>query len=185
MAIRLHEAAAVSANPSDPEAAAAETDDFLALYEEHARPLLAWLSTRVARSDLDDVHQEIWTKVWAKKRESFKGGNFRAWLFTVARNHLVDRHEKKPATPLMQDPEEAHVDMRQETPCAIAIDRERHERLVRCLALLDDVRRQVVEMRLAGGDYDSISAKLGISTAQAHSHFFAAKRQLRQLLEEG
>lgn len=183
MAIRLHEAAAVTANPSSVEVGTAETEDFLAVYEEHARPLLAWLSTRVPRSDLDDVHQEIWTKVWAKKRESFKGGNFRAWLFTVARNHLVDRHEKKPATPLMQDPEEAHIDARQATPCEIAIDRERHEVLIRSLAVLGDVRRQVVEMRLAGRDYDAISTELGISAAQAHSHFFAAKRQLREWLE--
>jgi RNA polymerase sigma-70 factor (ECF subfamily) len=184
MSDRPHVTSTLPADPALSVQDSAQTEDFLAVYEEHARPLLAWLSTRVPRSDLEDVHQEIWTKVWAKKRESFKGGNFRAWLFTVARNHLVDRHEKKPATPLMQDPDEAHVDARQATPWAIAIDRERHEVLIRCLAVLGDVRRQVVQMRLAGGDYDTISAKLGISAAQAHSHFFAAKRQLRELLEE-
>lgn len=182
MAIRLHEAA--TANPSGSQAEATETDEFLALYAEHARPLLAWLATRVQRSDLDDVHQEIWTKVWAKKRESFKGGNFRAWLFTVARNHLVDRHEKKPATPLMEDPEATHVDARQETPCAIVIDRERRDVLARCLQRLSEIRRRVVELRLVGGDYEAIAAELGISVAQAHSHFFAAKKQLREFLEE-
>ena len=161
-----------------------EKEEFLSLYEEHARPLLAWLSTRVLRSDLDDVHQEIWTKVWAKKRASFRGGNFRAWLFTVARNHLVDRHEKKPATPLMQDPEENHVDARQVTPCDIAIDQERRDVLARCLMQLSEVRRRVVEKRLVGSDYETIAAELGISAAQAHSHFFAAKKQLRELLGE-
>jgi len=161
-----------------------DADEFLALYDEHARPLLAWLSTRVPRSDLDDVHQEIWTKVWAKKRESFKGGNFRAWLFTVARNHLADRRDKKPATPLMQDPDEVRADTRQDTPCDIAIDRERREVLARCLTRLTVVRRRVVEMRLGGGDYEAIAAALGISAAQAHSHFFAAKRQLREFLAE-
>jgi RNA polymerase sigma factor (sigma-70 family) len=168
--------ASSDSNPMDGE-------EFLARYEEHARPLLAWLATRVARSDLEDVHQEIWAKVLAKMRESFRGGNFRAWLFAVARNHLIDRHAKKPATPAMTDPDEAHVDLRQPTPCAIAVDRERHELLLQCLTRLGEVRRRVVEMRLAGRDYDAISTELGISAAQAHSHFFAAKRQLRDWLE--
>lgn len=181
MAIRVHDAAA---SPLPAGGGGEEADEFLALYDEHARPLLAWLSTRVLRSDLEDVHQEIWTKVWAKKRDSFKGGNFRAWLFRVARNHLTDRHEKKPATPLLPDPEQAHVDVRQETPCEIAIDRERREVLARSLTRLSEVRRRVVEMRLVGGDYEAIATALGITVAQAHSHFFAAKKQLRELLEE-
>lgn len=179
MAVRIH---AASAGAADTDAAGA--DEFLQLYEEHARPLLAWLSTRVHRSDLEDVHQEIWSKVWAKKQQSFRGGNFRAWLFTVARNHLHDRREKRAATPLLSDPEEARVDPGQATPCAIAIDRERHERLRRCVSRLTDVRRRIVEARLANVEYESIAAELGISTAQAHSHFFAAKRQLQEWFEE-
>lgn len=179
MATRLHDASSET-EPVNAE----DTAEFLALYEEHSRPLLAWLCSRVARSDLEDVHQEIWTKVWAKKKQSFKGGNFRAWLFTVARNHLADRHDKKPAAPLMADPEQEHVDPAQQTPAAIAIDRERHEVLTGCVAQLSDIQRRVVEMRLAGDDYESISAALHITAAQAHSHFFAAKRRLRELLEE-
>lgn len=179
MSVRLHAVSTeVTVEDGAPE------DDFLALYGEHARPLLAWLSSRVARSDLDDVHQEIWTKVWAKKRQSFTGGNFRAWLFTVARNHLYDRHEKKPATPLLADPEEPRIDHEQPTPCTVVIDRERRERLQRCMGRLPEVRRRIVEARLAGQDYDSIAAELGISANQAHSHFFAAKRQLQEWLQE-
>lgn len=184
MSIRLHTGSAATAAPDQASTTSGDSAEFLALYGEHARPLLAWLSTRVARSDLEDVHQEIWTKVWAKKRQSFKGGNFRAWLFAVARNHVVDRHEKKPATPLMADPEVVYVDGAQRTPCAIAIDREQHERLGRCVAQLTEIQRRVVQMRMAGEDYESISESLHITSAQAHSHFFAAKRRLHELLEE-
>lgn len=184
MPTRSPDIPALNAESSRAERGSCDREEFLALYDQHARPLLAWLASRVTTSDLDDVHQEIWTKVWAKKHLSFKGGNFRAWLFTIARNHLIDRHEKKPATPLMQDPEQAHVDVGQRMPCAIAIDRERHELLQGCLARLSEVRRRVVEMRIAGGSYEEISAELGISSTQAHSHFFSAKRQLRELLEE-
>lgn len=184
MSVPPHEASAATLKPGPAEPAVVDTGEFLELYEAHARPLLAWLSARVTRSDLDDVHQEIWTKVWAKMRQSFKGGNFRAWLFTVARNHLMDRREKKPATPLMSDPEAPQVDATQLTPCTIVIDRERHESLTRCLAQLTEPQRRVVEMRLAGDDYESISEALHITSAQAHSHFFTAKKKLRELLDE-
>lgn len=173
------------ASRPDEEKTPAATREFLALYDEHARLLLAWLATRVSRSDLEDVHQEIWTKVWAKKARSFQGGNFRAWLFTVARNHLHDRREKKPATPLLDDPEAAQIDPRQQPAIGIVIDRERHDRLVAFIDLLPDVRRRVMRARLEGADYESIAAALGITTSQAHSHFFAAKRQLQEWLAEG
>lgn len=170
--------------PDHGTSSSAAKEEFLALYEEHARPLLAWLSSRVARSDLEDVHQEIWEKVWAKKHQSFRGGNFRAWLFTVARNHIYDRHEKKPAAPLFADPEEAHVDPGQRSPLRLAIDREEHDVLSRCLARLPNMQRRIIELRLAGADYKAIARELGIATKQAHSLLFAAKRHLRTMLEE-
>ena len=37
---------------------------FDALYRKHARLLLAFLSSRVPRHDLDDVHQTVWGRVW-------------------------------------------------------------------------------------------------------------------------
>lgn len=184
MSMRAHDVSVAAGQPGAAEEHASASGDFLAVYDEHARPLLAWLATRVPGSDLEDVHQEIWVKVWARKATSFKGGNFRAWLFTVARNHLIDRHEKKPATPLMQDPDEARVDAGQRTPLEIAVDHERRELLAGGLARLSDVRRRVMQMRLAGLGYEAISAELGITTPQAHSHFFAAKRELQDMLGE-
>ncbi len=159
------------------------TSDFPKIYDQHARPLLAWLSARVSRSDLEDVHQEIWMKVLGKMGSSFKGGNFRAWLFTVARNHIYDRQRKKLATPLKHECDEPKIDPKQETPCAVLLSRERRDQLKHCLRKLPEIRRRVVESRLLGNDYSSIAASLEISTSQAHSHFFAAKRQLREWLD--
>src|SRR5262249_46401761 len=59
---------------------------FQQLYQRHARPLLAFLAGRVRRDLLDDVHQTVWLRVWERTPERIEGGNFRAWLFQVARN---------------------------------------------------------------------------------------------------
>lgn len=158
-------------------------DEFFVLYRRHGRPLMAWLSSRVSSSDLDDVHQDIWAKVWARKRSHFQGGNFRAWLFALARNHLIDLSRQKRPAPAATADEESAACPTQPEPCDVLVDRERLVLLEECLAQLVEPRRRIVEARLAGHDYESIAASLGISTAQAHSHFFAAKKQLQACLE--
>src|SRR4051812_31375664 len=63
---------------------------FHLLYDRHARRLLAFLGGRVNRAALDDVHQDVWAKVWQAVSTGFRGGNFRAWLHQIARNVVVD-----------------------------------------------------------------------------------------------
>lgn len=169
-----------AASPGDSQAA---QDEFFVLYRQHGKQLLAWLSSRVASSDLDDVHQDIWAKVWAKKQTHFHGGNFRAWLFALARNHLIDLSRQKRPTPGATGDDEPGADPAQPQPCDVLVDRERVMLLEACLARLAEPRRRIVEARLAGHDYEAIAASLAISTAQAHSHFFAAKKQLQACLE--
>src|SRR5262245_24161416 len=70
------------------------------LYVRHARRLLAFLSARVHGSDLEDIHQGIWERVWERLPDGFHGGNFRAWLFQIARNYLIDHSRKRRPQPL-------------------------------------------------------------------------------------
>src|SRR5262249_13209219 len=63
---------------------------FTQLYERHAPKLLAFLAARAPRSDLEDFHQAIWARVWQHLPDSFKGDNFRAWLYKIAHNYLID-----------------------------------------------------------------------------------------------
>lgn len=161
------------------------------LYEAHGSQLAAWLSARVVRSDLDEVHQEIWVRVWEKLPNHFDGGNFRAWLYAIARNHLVDsarrrsarrdfgyggQHEEPDATPPDPDGDE---------PWEILDAQERGLRLRGCLDKLDSGRRRVIVGRLGGEEYESIADGLGITTAQAQSWLFMAKKLVRQCLEDG
>jgi RNA polymerase sigma-70 factor (ECF subfamily) len=161
------------------------------LYALHARPLAAWLSSRVAPSDRDDVLNDIWTRIWEKLPAQFAGGNFRAWLFTVARNHLIDQSRRRNARRpfgyggAAEDPDPAAGDPLGEEPWEILADEERGLLLRDCLEKLDDGRRRVFVGRLGGEDYAAIAEGLGISTAQAQNWLFAAKRLLRTCLGEG
>jgi RNA polymerase sigma-70 factor (ECF subfamily) len=63
------------------------------LFREYQPPLLRYLRVRVDRAAADDIAGEVWAAV-AAGIESFQGdgANFRAWLFTIARNRVNDHH---------------------------------------------------------------------------------------------
>lgn len=150
---------------------------FAQLYERHARPLLLFLAARLARSQLDDVHQEIWTRVWQSLPTGFHGGNFRAWLFQIARNHLIDLARKKRPEGLPGDYDVP--DRRTSQAEALLVEQERLTRLRHCLEQLDARAQKVVRARLEGIGYEELARELDLKSATVHQVFHRAKEQLQ------
>lgn len=173
-------AAAVARRERSEQDLDAAQDAFRHLYERHARILLAFLSARVERGDLEDVHQEIWQRVWKQAPKGFKGGHFRAWLYTIARNYLIDRSRKKKPESL---PEGELADPRARTD-AILDEQERMEILKHCLDRLGADLASVMRARLAGDSYEEICARSGLGTAQAHKLVYQAKEQLQNCVQK-
>lgn len=146
-----------------------------ALYHDHERRLRLWLESRVLPSTVDDVSQAVWERVVAKYQTHFDGGNFRAWIFQIARNYLVDlNRRRRESSPLDEEPP-APTD----SPIDILIQEEYRQRLTACMQTLGHPRKAVVESRLAGVGYEDCAAALKLSIQQARQHFFAAKEKLR------
>lgn len=152
------------------------------LYRRHARGLLAFLAARVERSDLEDIHQEVWLKVLHGIPLHFTGGSFRGWLFQITKNHIIDRARKK--RPQLMGDEVEIVDAARR-PQDVLIERERMEILAHCLALLDGAAAELVRARLQGEAYDAICERLKLESARAHSLFHAAKQQLQACVQKG
>jgi RNA polymerase sigma factor (sigma-70 family) len=178
--------AAADRSPSTQAAAQAA---FSELYSTFGRQIAAWLSSRVASSDLEELHQEIWVRAWEKLHQ-FSGGNFRAWLFAIARSHLIDASRRRGTRAALgyggaaDEPDSTPPDPDGEEPWQILAAEERGRRLRGCLDKLDAGRRRVIVGRLSGEGYGVVAEALGISTAQAQSWLFVAKRLLRECLEE-
>jgi RNA polymerase sigma-70 factor, ECF subfamily len=162
---------------SDPTA----RDAFAQLYERHARPLLSFLSTRIRRNDLDDLHQEVWQRVWKHLPDGFRGGHFRGWLFQIARNSLIDHGRRK--RPDRLDEEEALPDVRLDAPEASLVEHERMEALKRCLERLTAEAAALVRARLGGESYPDLCQRLGLRPERAHKLFHLAKDQLQACVE--
>ncbi|MGL6097677.1 MAG: RNA polymerase sigma factor [Fimbriiglobus sp.] len=158
-------------------------DAFRTLYERHARRLLAFLGGRVERVVVEDVHQDVWAKVWQATPTNFHGGNFRAWLFQIARNAVVDHQRKRKPEPLGD--ERNLVDHRP-PPRLGDIAADRRAALAKCLERLERANAKVAELvrsRVAGESYDAICARTGTPPDQAYRAFHQAKARLQACVE--
>lgn len=150
------------------------------LYSDHARMLLAFLSSRVKRSELDDIHQEIWSRVWQHLPEKFDGDNFRAWLFRIARNYIIQEGRKR-RPDLAEDLRMVTAD--DASPDHSLVERERMEILNRCLGKLEEKLAKLVRLRLGGESYEDICERYNLQPARAHKLFHTAKAQLTSCVE--
>ncbi len=155
---------------------------FFMLYERYERLTLAFIRTRVARSDADDLQQEIWVKVWGGTA-TFQGGNYRAWLLTIASRHIIDHYRKQRRMHEATSDFDEKAAPTEDTPLDVIIDQEVKRVFASCLERLDQPSKQVVQRRLVGDPYDDICKELEITEAKAHKLLFHAKAQLRTCVE--
>jgi len=156
---------------------------FRSLYDRHSRRLLAFLGGRVSMAVLDDVHQDVWAKVWLKMPTGFRGGNFRAWIHQIARNVVIDHQRKRKLEPLNEE-----IDLIDKKNCQKirSVEADRFEALARCLQKLeraDAGLAELVRSRVSGESYDAYCQRTGIASDKAYRAFHQAKAQLQACVE--
>jgi RNA polymerase sigma factor (sigma-70 family) len=156
---------------------------FRTLYDRHAKRLLAFLGGRVSMAVLDDVHQDVWAKAWQALPAGFRGGNFRAWIYRIARNVVIDHQRKRRHEPLVNEGE--LVDHRHRDK-ARAAEADRHDALARCLQKLERANARAADLvrsRVGGESYDAYCGRTGMPVAEAYRAFHRAKAQLQACVE--
>lgn len=168
---------ATGANPPPPSEPARAA--FAELHTRYGRLILAFISSRTRDADAaQDLSQDVWHRVWRVLPTSFHGGQFRAWLYEIARNRVIDESRKRRTQSL---PEE--FDPVQRDNAHAEINEERMLAFRDCFGGLDGERQKVVQLRLAGRSHDEISAELGINSSTAMTRFHRAKQDLADCLQ--
>lgn len=154
-----------------------------ALYAEHGGPLLGYILrlTGGDRQQAEDVVQETLLRAW-RHPEALSGRPVRPWLFTVARNLVVDAHRARQARP----PEAGEAPLAV-LPAADDIDRALESWTVaEALADLSPQHRAVlIETYYRGLSVAEAATVLGVPPGTVKSRVYYALRALRRALQDG
>lgn len=161
---------------------------FNTLYSRYSKRLYAYcLRATGSREGAQDAFQVVMNIIF-EKRETFTGGSFAAWLFTIARHHVLKVGKlAKRVVSLDEHSENTGVWYKDEIS---ADNTELHssdfllrERLDSALATLsEDLRSAFLLKYHHGFQHEEIADQLGISVSLAKVRVFRAKQQLRNIL---
>ncbi|MBL7990701.1 MAG: sigma-70 family RNA polymerase sigma factor [Candidatus Kapabacteria bacterium] len=159
---------------------------FNTLYKRYDKRLYAYCLRATGSHDAaKDAFQAVMSVVF-EKRESFTGGNYAAWLFTIARHHVMKVSKRQQRDLTQNKPIDEEFD--DVTPDRGGGVNEHHDFLLqqaldRAIAQLPEDLREAFELKQYDGlQHEEIAQTLGITVSLAKVRVFRAKQQLRQLL---
>lgn len=152
---------------------------FDALYARHYA-LVHGIASRVLgdRTQAEDITQNIFAQLW-ERPDSFRGGNFEAWIGRVARNACLD-------TLKSYEVRAREFEMPSNIPSDFALEDEVHLR-VEADAILEALRdipegeRQAIDLAFFQGlTYREVAARLGEPLGTVKSRLRAGLRRLSE-----
>jgi len=143
-----------------------------------------------SREAAEDATQEAFVRAY-RRLETFRGGNFRSWLFTIVANISRDELRRRGRRPQLSldrsrdDPDRADLDPADPDPLPDARAEQGDLRRVLESALLelpDDWRELVVLVDVHGLAYDEAAQSTGLPIGTVKSRLSRARGRLRDIL---
>jgi len=169
------------------DAIAGNKESFSRLYEQYAGHIFRYLFYRIGdQAAAMDMMETVFLKAW-ENLPAFgaegRGLNFRAWLYRMAHNAMVDYHRtQKPDVGL-----EELVEQPARLPHAVQLieEAETQEYLLKRLEKLDEVSRQVLVLRFyADLSPKEVSRIMNVSEGNVRVIQYRALRKMRELVGE-
>jgi RNA polymerase sigma-70 factor, ECF subfamily len=159
-------------------------DELRELYRRYSGELFGFACNALTDRDLaEEVVQDVFARAWRHAADyDPKRASVRTWLYTIARNRIVDARRRASVRPGLA-PEGA-----QESPAEV--DRELEHAVLRwqvaaALARLSPEHREVIRLAHYGGlTLREISEQKGIPLGTVKSRTSYALRTLRLILDE-
>jgi RNA polymerase sigma-70 factor (ECF subfamily) len=156
-------------------------DRFAALYRDHYAEIVAFCWRRVGERDrAEDLAQQAFLAAWENQHAYDERGTFRAWIYRVARNKLIDELRTSRSTESLDAA--LHVADPSRSPEELAATALDVEGLLRAVASLPEEQRTAFELRSAGLAHAEIAQVLARSEDAAKQLWHRATLQLRREL---
>ncbi|HYE23242.1 MAG TPA: sigma-70 family RNA polymerase sigma factor [Candidatus Paceibacterota bacterium] len=124
--------------------------DFLRTYDTYANDIYRFCSVKVTNRELaQDLTQEVFMRYWQTIREGEKMKNERAYLYTLARNLIIDWYRKKKESSLDVLTEQG-IDFGNDDHKKIERSAEMNE-VLRVIDQLDEDSREALILRFVDG----------------------------------
>ena len=162
--------------------ATGDTQAMRALYERHHSALLGFIRSRGGDdTTADDVLHDTMLDVW-RNANKFQGrSSVKTWIFTIARNKLIDRMRSAARVSLVAEV----PDVVDDSPDAETImeSAQNVARVRACLDKLKEVQRTVIRLAFYEGlTYEDIAEIEGVPAGTIKSRVFHAKKALMKCL---
>jgi RNA polymerase sigma-70 factor (ECF subfamily) len=115
------------------------------LYLQHHEHIFRFIWSRVQDAPLaEDLTGEVFTRMVANlPNYQDRSLPFRAWLYQIAHNLIVDHHRKESSAQALKDVTEPHGELPEEkAETALTLERVQH-----ALEKIDSAQREVIELR--------------------------------------
>ena len=174
---------------------------FTRLYDRHERATWRFIRQRLGAQHegaADDVLQETWISVARAAPRYVASARFTTWLFTVARNRVIDHLRGQAHAMLSIDAPLAGADAGDDDgerwadrvaadaadgPLARIESREQAEAFLEALAQLPEPQREAFVLQAEGGlSIDEVASATGVGAETAKTRLRYAKAKLRTLL---
>lgn len=151
---------------------------FAPLYERYADAVYGYCLRRLSDPEqAADTTAEVFTKALATIG-SFRGSSFRSWLFTIARNAVIDKYRSRKPTDQLPESLETGV----AGPEELAMRRETSLELRAALTHLTGQQQDVITLRLAGLTGKEIAAAMDMTLGAVKATQARAFTRLRELM---
>jgi RNA polymerase sigma-70 factor (ECF subfamily) len=160
------------------------------LVARYRQSLFTWfLGMTGSRSDAEDLFQDVWVRV-IRNAARFEDISFRAWMWQIARNLLIDfRRKRKPNISLDAVDDDEDQPLLEKLVAKEASPGEEAERMdmarkaMQAVDRLPAVQREVFLMRVQGGlPFNEIAKILDVPVNTALGRMHDATTKLKQML---
>lgn len=174
---------------------------FFILYEHYRASVYAYcarviLSAGLPEALVEDTFQEVFLRV-SQYRNSFKSGEFKAWIFTVTRNTCLSSKKRGLKSMLSSggaiDPDQISENEmlerstsfdRSDDPLEKLSRKEQTDLLLAAIAELPETYREALMLsEYEGLTYEEIGRLTGTSLSTIRIRVFRAKKRLRKVLQ--
>jgi RNA polymerase sigma-70 factor (ECF subfamily) len=169
-----------------------DTSAFEQVIERH-QALVAGTAARMlgSNSDVDDIAQQVFIRVWKSARRYVPRAKFTTWLLKITRNLVFNelrRARRRAHVPLQLEPGAEEIPLKDETnpaPDTSLLEEELQRAIEEAIMQLPESQRMALVLRRYEQlSYEQIAEVLDLSVPAVKSVLFRARTELRSRLSK-